>query len=44
MIKKIILFGWELTFVFRHRWESEDDRRVKEYNHETNFQIEIDSE
>lgn len=24
--------------------QSEDDRRVKEYNHETNFQVEIDSE
>lgn len=25
MVKKIIIFGWELTFVFRHRWESESD-------------------
>lgn len=29
MIKKIILLGWELGFVFRHRWESEVDEIYK---------------
>lgn len=29
MIKKINLFGWELTFVLRHRWESEVDEIYK---------------
>lgn len=24
MVKKITIFGWELKFVFRHRWESSD--------------------
>ena len=25
MVKKITIFGWELTFVFRHRWEKDMD-------------------
>ena len=25
MVKKITISGWELTFVFRHRWEDESD-------------------
>ena len=25
MVKKITILGWELSFVFRHRWEGESD-------------------
>lgn len=32
MVKKIILSGWELSFVFRHRWEGSDPIDVYEWN------------
>lgn len=32
MVKKITIFGWELSFVFRHRWESSDPIDTYEWN------------
>lgn len=35
MVKKITIFGWELTFVFRHRWEDESDMIDRRYEWNT---------
>ena len=32
MVKKITIFGWELKFVFRHRWEKVDSIDKYEWN------------
>lgn len=32
MVKKITIFGWELKFVFRHRWEGSDSIDKYEWN------------
>lgn len=35
MVKKIILFGWEIKFVLRHRWEDESDMIDRRYEWNT---------